>query len=103
MTIGADGAGLYFLYCSVGIDDLNSTEYVRAVIGKNGGTTDVGTRLSTYLDTPQSGGNTITTSQVSTIANLSANDVVRFYIRHTEGATTPTEQNRTCAMGYKIN
>ncbi len=103
LTIGADGAGLYFLYCSVGIDDLNSTEYVRAVIGKNGGTTDVGTRLSTYLDTPQSGGNTITTSQVSTIANLSANDVVRFYIRHTEGATTPTEQNRTCAMGYKIN
>jgi len=103
LTIGADGAGLYFLYCSVGIDDLNNAEYVRAVIGKNGGTTSLGTQISPYMDAAQSAGNTITTSQVSVIANLSANDVVRFYIRHIEGASTPTEQNRTSAMGYKLN
>ena len=103
LTIGADGAGLYFLYCTVGIDDLNNPEYCRAVIGKNGDTTDIGTRLSTYMDAYNPGSNKVTTSQVSTIANLSANDVVRFFIYHNEGATTPTEANRTCAMGYKLN
>ena len=103
LTIGADGAGLYFLHHSVGIDDLNNAEYVRAVIGKNGGTTDIGDRLSAYMDAYQSGSNKVTTTQVSCIADLSANDVVRFYIYHTEGAQVPTEANRTAAMGYKIN
>jgi|TARA_R100000030_G_scaffold83779_1_gene66807 hypothetical protein len=103
LTIGDDGAGIYFLYCSVGIDDLNNGEYVRAVIGKNGGTTSLGTQISAYMDATQAGSNTITTSQVSTIAELAADDVVRFYIRHTEGATVPTEANRTTVGGYKLN
>ena len=104
LTIGADGAGLYFLYCSVGIDDLNDSEYVRAVIGKNGSSgTDLGTRISPYMDAYTSGSNKVTTAQVSTIADLSANDVVRFYIYHVEGAQVPTEANRCSAMGYKIN
>ena len=103
LTIGADGAGLYFLHCSTGIDDLNDLEEVRAIIGKNGGTTDLGTRLSIYGQASQSGGNEITVAQVSTIANLSANDVVRFYIWHNEGSSEPTEPNRCAAMGYKLN
>ena len=103
LTIGADGAGLYFLSCTVGIDDLQDQEYVRAVIGKNGGTTDAGTRLSTFMDSYQSGSNKVTTATVSTIADLSVDDVVRFYIYHIEGGQVPTEANRCSAMGYKIN
>ena len=70
LTIGADGAGLYFLHCSTGIDDLNDLEEVRAIIGKNGGTTDLGTRLSIFGQASQSGGNEVTVAQVSCIADL---------------------------------
>lgn len=103
LTIGADGAGLYYLQHTVGIDDLQDLEYVRAVIGKNGGTTDLGTRISTFYDAYQSASNKVTTATMSTIADLSANDVVRFYIYHIEGGSVPTEANRCSAMGYKLN
>ena len=50
------------------------------VIGKNGGSTSVGTVISAYSRTHCSTGNHIADAQVSTIVNLDVGDVVRFYV-----------------------
>ena len=105
LTIGDDGAGIYYLAMTAGIDDIQAGDYVQAVIGKNGGTTSVGTVISTYGRAWLGGSvsNQVTVANTFTIAELSAGDVVRFYVHHNEGTTEPTEGNRTSAMGYKIN
>ena len=103
LTIGADGAGYWFLSMSGGIDDIQNADFVQVVIGKNGGTTSVGTRVSSYSRAYSSTTNQITDAQVSCIANLSAGDVVRFYLYHQEGtADEHSEPSRCFAMGYKI-
>ena len=103
LTIGASGGGYYYLEMHAGIDDVQANDYCQAVIGKNGGTTSVGTRISTYGRGWNSGGsNQVVTATTSCIANLSAGDVVRFYVYHNEGSTEPTEPNRCSVMGYKI-
>jgi len=103
LTIGADGAGYWFLSMGGGIDDIQSADYVQVVIGKNGGTTSIGTRLSTYSRAYPSASNQVTNAQVSCIANLSVGDVVRFYLYHNEGTSDEhSEPSRCFAMGYKI-
>ena len=103
LTIGADGAGYWFLSMSGGIDDIQNADFVQVVIGKMGGTTSVGTRISSYSRAYPSSTNQITDAQVSCIANLSAGDVVRFYLYHQEGtADEHSEPSRCFAMGYKI-
>ena len=103
LTIGADGAGYWFLSMGGGIDDIQSADYVQVVIGKNGGTTSIGTRLSSYSRAYSSAGNQITNAQVSCIADLSDGDVVRFYLYHNEGTTDEhSEPSRCFAMGYKL-
>ena len=105
LTIGANGAGLYYLAMSAGIDDIQANDYVQTVIGKNGGTTSVGTVISAYSRAWIAGNlsNQIVTTRTFCIAELAVDDVVRFYVHHNEGSTEPTEPNRTSAMGYKIN
>ena len=85
-------------------DDIQSADYVQTVIGKNGGSTSVGTRISTYGRAWLGGNvsNQITDVRTSCIANLSPGDVVRFYVYHNEGTTEPTEPNRCSVMGYKL-
>ena len=103
LTIGDDGAGHWFLSMGGGIDDIQSADYVQVVIGKNGGTTSVGTRVSSYSRAYSSAGNQITNATVSCIANLSVGDVVRFYLYHNEGTTDEhSEPSRCFVMGYKI-
>ena len=108
VTIGASGAGYYYLEMHGGIDDVQANDYVQVVIGKNGsssGTTSgaVGTRISTYGRGWNSGsGNQVVTANTSCIALLAAGDYVQFYIYHNEGSTEPTEQNRCSVMGYKL-
>ena len=103
LTIGADGAGYWFLSMGGGIDDIQDADYVQVVIGKNGGTTSIGTRLSSYNRAYSSTSNQITDAQTSCIANLSVGDVVRFYLYHQEGTSDEhSEPSRCFAMGYKI-
>ena len=103
LTIGADGAGYWFLSMGAGIDDIQDADYVQVVIGKNGGSTSLGTVISTYSRTHCSAANHIADAQVSTIVNLDVGDVVRFYVYHNEGTSDEaTEHNRCFAMGYKI-
>ena len=103
LTIGADGAGYWFLSMGGGIDDIQDADFVQVVIGKNGGTTSIGTRVSTYSRAYSAAANQTTNAQVSCIANLSAGDVVRFYLYHQEGTTDEhSEPSRCFAMGYKI-
>jgi hypothetical protein len=103
LTIGADGAGYWFLSMGGGIDDIQDADFVQVAIGKNGSTTNVGTRLSSYSRAYSSTGNQIVDAQVSCITNLSAGDVVRFYLYHQEGtADEHSEPSRCFAMGYKI-
>ena len=103
LTIGADGAGYWFLSMGGGIDDIQDADYIQVVIGKNGGTTSIGTRLSCYSRGYSSAGNNVTDAQVSCIANLSVGDVVRFYLYHNEGTSDEhSEPSRCFAMGYKI-
>ena len=103
LTIGADGAGHWFLSMGGGIDDIQSADYVQVVIGKNGGSTSVGTRISPYSRVYSSAANHIPTANISCIANLSAGDVVRFYLYHNEGTSDEhSEPSRCFAMGYKL-
>lgn len=105
LTIGDDGAGIYYLAMTAGIDDVQGADYVQTVIGKNGTGTSVGTVISAYSRAwcTNNVSNQIVVSGTFTIADLSAGDVVRFYVHHNEGTTEPTEPNRSSAMGYKIN
>ena len=103
LTIGASGAGYWFLSMGAGVDDVQANDYTQCVIGKNGTGTDRGTVISSYSRGWNSGGaNQIVNANTSCMVNLSANDVVRFYVYHQEGTTENTEQNRTFAMGYRI-
>ena len=103
LTVGASGAGYWFLSCGAGIDDIQSGDYVQVVISKNGTDTALGTNVSTYgRSWNGSVANQVTVDNVSSIVELAANDVVRFYVYHNEGTTEPTEPNRTFAMGYRI-
>tara|TARA_B100000965_G_scaffold68367_1_gene53722 strand:- start:800 stop:2005 length:1206 start_codon:yes stop_codon:yes gene_type:complete len=103
LTVGSSGAGYWFLSCAAGIDDIQSADFIQVVISKNGTDSALGTNVSTYGRS----WNGVTANQVvvdntSCIAELAANDVVRFYVYHNEGSTEPTEPNRTFAMGYRI-
>lgn len=102
LTIGADGAGIWWLAMGAGIDDIQSADYVQVVISKNGTANALGTDLSTKQRSWCSQANNITDAYVATICDLSTDDVVRFYVRHQEGSTEPTEPNRCFAMGYKM-
>ena len=104
LTIGANGAGLYYLEMGGGIDDIQNSDYVQIVIGKNGGSNSIGTRISSYGKAYNgTTANAIVNANTSCIVNLSANDVIRFYIFHNEGSTEPTEPNRCYCLGYKMN
>jgi hypothetical protein len=103
LTIGADGAGYWFLAMNGGIDDIQNADFVQVVIGKNGSTSNVGTRVSSYSRAYSSTTNQVTDAGVSTIVNLDVGDVVRFYLYHQEGtADEHSEPSRCFAMGYKI-
>lgn len=104
VTIGADGAGYYYLEMHGGIDDVQASDYVQVVIKKNGSSSGTdGTRLSTYGRGWNSGAaNQVVTTSTSCIALLAAGDYVQFYIYHNEGSSEPTEQNRCAVMGYKL-
>lgn len=104
LTIGADGAGYYYLEMHCGIDDVQAGDYAQSVIGKNGDSTDVGTRISTYgRGWNSTSANQVVTASTSCVALLSANDVIRFYVYHQESTTEPTEPNRCSVMGYKLS
>jgi hypothetical protein len=104
LTIGASGAGIWFLSMGVGIDDLKDKDYIQCAVAKNGDATDIDTRLSTYgRSWNGSSDDQVVVANVSCMVDLSADDVVRFYIKHNEGTNEHTEENRTFAMGYKIN
>ena len=103
LTIGADGAGYWFLSMNGGIDDIQNADFVQVAIGKNGSTSNVGTRISSYSRAYSSTTNQITDAGVSTIVNLDAGDIVRFYLYHQEGTTDEhSEPSRCFVMGYKI-
>ena len=102
LTIGADGAGIWWLSMGGAIDDIQSADYVQVVISKNGTTTATGTDISTKQRSWCAASNNIADATVATICDLSTDDVVRFYVRHQEGSTEPTEPNRCFAMGYKM-
>ena len=103
LTIGADGAGYWFLSMNAGIDDIQTGDFVQVVIGKNGGTTSIGTRVSGYSRAYPSAANQTTDTGISTLVNLDVGDVVRFYLYHNEGTTDEhSEPSRCFAMGYKI-
>ena len=102
LTIGADGAGIWWLAMGAGIDDIQSADYVQVTISKNGTATATGTDVSTKQRAWCAAANNIADAYVATICDLSTDDVVRFYVRHQEGSTEPTEPNRTFAMGYKM-
>ena len=102
LTIGASGAGIWWLAMGAGIDDIQSADYVQVVISKGGTDTATGTDISTKQRSWCAAANNIADAYVATICDLSADDVVRFYVRHQEGSTEPTEPNRCFAMGYKM-
>ena len=103
LTIGNSGAGYWFLSMGAGIDDIDVSDLMQVAIDKNGSDTALGNRLSSYSRSWNGSTNDqVVTANVSCIANLSANDVVRFYVYHTCTSTEKTEENRTFAMGYRI-
>ena len=103
LTVGANGAGYYYLEMFAGIDDVQANDYVQTVISKNGDSTNIGTRISTYGRGWNSGAaNQVVTTHTSCIAYLDVGDTVRFYVYHNEGSTEPTEPNRCSVLGYKI-
>ena len=103
LTIGASGAGYWFLAGGSGIDDVSTGDYIQTVIGKNGGTTSLNAAISTYARSMSSASNFILESNVTTIAYLEPNDVVACYIYQAgTAAAQPTEANRCFFMGYKM-
>ena len=103
LTIGNSGAGYWFLSMGAGIDDIDVSDFIQVVIDKNGSDGSLGNRLSSYSRSWNGSTNDqVVTANVSCIANLSANDVVSFYVYHYCTSTEKTEENRTFAMGYRI-
>ena len=104
LTIGASGAGTWFLNFGAGIDDI-SGGYVQVVIGKNGSATSVGGVISTYKRSINDFSNYIVDVEVTTMVNLSDGDVVSGYVYWASGADAspqPTEPNRCHFLGYKM-
>jgi hypothetical protein len=104
LTIGASGAGTWFLNFGAGIDDI-SGGYMQVVIGKNGSATDEGTVISTYKRDINDFNNYIVDSEVTTMVTLSDGDVVSGYIYWVSGADASpqaTEPNRCHFLGYKM-
>ena len=103
LTIGASGAGYWFLAGGSGIDDVSSGDYMQTVIGKNGTTTSINAAISTYARSMSSASNFILESNVTTMVYLEPNDVVSCYIYQAgTSASQPTEPNRCFFMGYRM-
>tara|TARA_B100001109_G_C18574675_1_gene340389 strand:- start:140 stop:586 length:447 start_codon:yes stop_codon:yes gene_type:complete len=103
LTIGASGAGYWFLAGGSGIDDVSTGDYMQTVIGRNGSTTSINAAISTYARSMSSASNYILESNVTTMVYLNADDVVSCYIYQAgTGAAQPTEPNRSFFMGYRI-
>ena len=103
LTIGASGAGYWFLAGGSGIDDVSTGDYMQTVIARNGSTTSINAAISTYARSMSSASNYILESNVTTMVYLNADDVVSCYIYQAgTGAAQPTEPNRSFFMGYRI-
>ena len=102
----AGGAGRYFVYGIVTIDDIQSADYVIAGITKKA------SGESSYPDPAVSQRGTFATagsanarlgSIVNCIITLAVGDALRLSVLHNEGTTEPTEQNYTRFGGYRLS
>ena len=99
-TVPTGGAGTYFIYGYVTIDDVQAADYVICGISVNGGEPGLGRRG--FMNTGGSS-NVRIGSVVNCMITLAVGDVVRLSAFHNEGSTEPTEPYYTRFGGYRMS
>jgi hypothetical protein len=95
-TVGSGDAGIYFLFGGGTVSNLDHTDNIQSRWTKNGSV--VG---GVSLDF-QTNGNHNLTAQICTIASLAESDYVEFEVRHNEGSSENTDEERCWMGGYKF-
>ena len=105
-TVPAGGAGTYFVYGLLTIDDIQSADYIIVGIAKKAsgessyGDPSVANRG--FMNTAGSA-NARIGSSVNTIMTLAVGDSLRLTCLHNEGSTEPTEPTYTRFGGYRLS
>ena len=99
-TVPTGGAGTYFVYGYVTIDDVQAADYVICGISVDGGEPGLGRRGA--MNTGGTG-NVRMSSVVNCMITLAVGDVVRLSAFHNEGTTEPTEPYYTRFGGYRMS
>ena len=92
--------GVYLLSMGVGVDDLNTGEYLQMRPYKNGNGINNG-RTIQFAGNPHS--NLVVDARSSTIIRLDAGDELAIWIYHNEGGAIPLEANRCEFQLFKLN
>ena len=97
-TVPAGKGGLYFLFASVGVDDINSNDYIRIGFSKNRANPSIfsGTRVSQTVD------NQVVDVNTHMILRLEDGDEIEVRAQHNRGGAEMTEASRTWFGGYRI-
>ena len=97
-TVPSGGAGVYYVFGAVGIDDLDADERLHVKFKKNS------TQTSWYGSIhPGSGiSNDILMAQITGMISLGVGDTLKITAWHNEGATQETEESRTWFGGYRL-
>ncbi len=105
-TCPTGGAGIYFVYGIVTIDDIQSADYIIAGITKKASGDSSYPDPATYQRgtfATAGSSNARLGSIVNCMINLSVGDSLRLTCLHNEGSTEPTEQNYTRFGGYRLS
>ena len=101
-TVPAGGAGTYFIYGYVTIDDIQAADIVISGITINAGSAEPANARRGSFGTSGTANSRIS-SNVNIMTTLAVGDEVRLSVYHNEGTSEPTEAAYTRFGGYRLS
>jgi hypothetical protein len=98
-TVQSGQAGIYYVFGSVGVDDIQENDFVQLGVSLNNATP---TFYSAVQSSNGNGNNRIFMVQVSKVLTLAVGDTVRLKVYCDEGSIEPTEQKHTWFGGFRL-
>ena len=98
-TVQSGQAGIYYVFGSVGVDDIQENDFVQLGVSLNDATP---THYSAVQSSNGNGNNRIFMVQVSKVLTLAVGDTVRLKVYCDEGSIEPSEEKHTWFGGFRL-
>ena len=101
-TVATGQEGVYFMFGSVAIDDIQILDVVRIKFSVNGTLQTLFHEERAQFQNGSTPNVIVGTGLFGHMINLSVGDYVELFVYHNEGSTEPTEEDRTFFGGFRI-